>query len=85
MLLEKNFISRIIYLLLFLFSLNVFNQSSQILAVVFAIIVIYDRRKLYIVSNDKVFHVLVFFAVTFFVFSSQNGLNMGISAIGCPM
>ena len=85
MLLEKNFTSRIIYLLLFLFSLNVFNQSSQILAVVFAIIVIYDRGKLYIVSNDKVFHVLVFFAVTFFVFSSQNGLNMGISAIGCPM
>ncbi|KAB3652788.1 hypothetical protein GAT18_25495, partial [Phocaeicola vulgatus] len=85
MLLEKNFTSRMIYILLFLFSLNIFNQSSLILAAVFMFIVICDRGKLYIPANDNVFFVLVIFAVAFFVFSAQNGLNAGISAIGCPM
>ena len=85
MLSEKNFTSRIIYILLFLFSLNVFNQSSLILAAVFVLVLIYDRGKLYIPGKDKVFFVLLFFAVAFFVFSAQNGLNAGISAIGCPM
>lgn len=74
-----------IYILLFLFSLNVFNQSSLILAAVFILVVIFDRGKLYIPANDNVFGVLVFFAAVFFVFSAQNGLNAGISAIGCPM
>lgn len=85
MLSEKNFTSRIIYILLFLFSLNVFNQSSLILAAVFALILIYDRGKLYIPGKDNVFFALLLFAVTFFVFSAQNGINAGISAIGCPM
>ena len=85
MLSEKNFTSRMIYILLFLFSLNVFNQSSLILAAVFILVVIFDRGKLYIPANDNVFVVLVFFAAVFFVFSAQNGLNAGISAIGCPM
>lgn len=85
MLSEKNFTSRMVYILLFLFSLNVFNQSSLILASVFVLIFIYDRGKLYIPGNDNVFFVLLFFAVTFYLFSAQNGLNAGISAIGCPM
>ena len=85
MLSERNFTSRMIYILLFLFSLNVFNQSSLILAAVFILVVIFDRGKLYIPANDNVFVVLVFFAAVFFVFSAQNGLNAGISAIGCPM
>lgn len=85
MLLERNFTNKIIYLLLFLFSLNVFNQSSLILAAVFALMVLYDRGKLYISPNDNVFFVLMFFSITFFIFSSQNGFNAGISAIGCPM
>ena len=82
---EKNFTSRMIYILLFLFSLNVFNQSSLILAALFILIAILDRGKLYIPANDTVFFVLMFFAAVFFVFSTQNGLNAGISAIGCPM
>ena len=85
MLSEKNFTSRMIYILLFLFSLNVFNQSSLILAAVFILVAIFDRGKLYIPANDNVFVVLVFFAAVFFIFSAQNGLNAGISAIGCPM
>lgn len=85
MLLEKNFTSRMMYILLFLFSLNIFNQSSLILAAVFILVVIFDRGKLYIPANDNVFVVLVFFAAVFFVFSAQNGLNAGIPAIGCPM
>lgn len=85
MLSEKNFTSRMIYILLFLFSLNVFNQSSLILAAVFILVVIFDRGKLYIPANGNVFVVLVFFAAVFFAFSAQNGLNAGISAIGCPM
>lgn len=85
MLSEKNFTSKMIYILLFLFSLNVFNQSSLILAAVFILVVILDRGKLYIPANDTVSFVLVTFAAAFFVFSTQNGLNAGISAIGCPM
>ena len=85
MLLEKNRTSRIIYILLFLFSLNIFNQSSLILAAVFALVVIFDRGKLYIPANDNTFFVLVIFAAAFFTFSLQNGLSAGISAIGCPM
>ena len=85
MLLEKNFTSRMMYILLFLFSLNIFNQSSLILAAVFILVVIYDREKLHIPANDNVFFVLVIFAVAFFLFSGQNGLSAGISAIGCPM
>lgn len=85
MLLEKNTTRRIIYLLLFLFSLNIFNQSSLILAVVFVFVLLYDRGKLYIPPNDNVFLILIFFSITFFVFSAQSGLNEGISAIGCPM
>lgn len=85
MLSKKIFTSRMIYILLFLFSLNVFNQSSLILAAVFILIVILDRGKLYIPANDTVLFVLVVFAAVFFVFSTQNGLNAGISAIGCPM
>lgn len=85
MLSEKNFISRMIYILLFLFSLNVFNQSSLILAAVFILVVIFDRGKLYIPANDNVFFVLVIFAAAFFMFSAQSGLSTGISAIGCPM
>lgn len=77
MLSEKKFTSRMIYILLFLFSLNVFNQSSLILAAVFILVVIFDRGKLYIPANDNVFVVLVFFAAVFFVFSAQNGLNAG--------
>ena len=84
MLSEKNFTSRMIYILLFLFSLNVFNQSSLILAAVFILVVIFDRGKLYIPANDNVFVVLVFFAAVFFVFSAQNGLNAAISEIECP-
>ena len=85
MLLEKNFTSRMMYILLFLFSLNIFNQSSLILAAVFILVVIYDRGKLHIPANDNVFFVLVIFAAAFFLFSGQNGLSAGISAIGCPM
>lgn len=85
MLLEKNFTSRMVYTLLFLFSLNIFNQSSLILAAVFILVVIYDRGKLHIPANDNVFFVLVIFAAAFFLFSGQNGLSAGISAIGCPM
>lgn len=85
MLSGKNFTSKVLYILLFLFSLNVFNQSSLLLAAMFAFVVICDKGKLYIPSNDRVFFVLLIFAVTFFVFSSQNGLSAGISAIGCPM
>ena len=85
MLLEKNFTSRMMYILLFLFSLNIFNQSSLILAAVFILVVIYDREKLHIPANDNVFFVLVIFAAAFFLFSGQNGLSAGISAIGCPM
>ena len=85
MILEKNITSKVIYVLLFLFSLNLFNQSSLFLAVVFALVVIYDRGKLYIPSDDNVFFALLLFAITFFVFSAQNSLNAGISAIGCPM
>lgn len=85
MLSEKNLTNRIVYVLLFLFSLNIFNQSSLILAVVFAIVVVCDRGKLYIPKNDNVFFAILIFAVTFFVFAAQNGLNAGISAIGCPM
>ena len=77
MLLENNFTSRMMYILLFLFSLNIFNQSSLILAAVFILVVIFDRGKLYIPANDNVFVVLVFFAAVFFVFSAQNGLNAG--------
>lgn len=73
-----------LYILLFLFSLNVFNQSSLILAAVFILVVIFDRGKLYIPANDNVFVVLVFLRLSF-CFSAQNGLNAGISAIGCPM
>lgn len=73
------------YILLFLFSLNIFNQSSLILAAVFILVVIYDREKLHIPANDNVFFVLVIFAAAFFLFSGQNGLSAGISAIGCPM
>lgn len=85
MLLEKNFTSRMMYILLFLFSLNIFNQSSLILAAVFILVVIYDRGKLHIPANDNVFFVLVIFAAAFFLFSGQDGLSAGISAIGCPM
>ena len=53
MLLEKNFASRLIYILLFLFSLNLFNQSSLLLAVVFILVVVYDRGRLYIPENDS--------------------------------
>lgn len=75
MLLEKNFTSRMMYILLFLFSLNIFNQSSLILAAVFILVVIYDREKLHIPANDNVFFVLVIFAVAFFLFSGQNGFK----------
>lgn len=57
----------------------------MILAAVFILVVIYDREKLHIPANDNVFFVLVIFAVAFFLFSGQNGLSAGISAIGCPM
>lgn len=66
MLLEKNFTSRMMYILLFLFSLNIFNQSSLILAAIFILVVIYDRGKLHIPANDNVFFVLVIFAAAFF-------------------
>ena len=85
MLLEKNFASRLIYILLFLFSLNLFNQSSLLLAVVFILVVVYDRGRLYIPENDSVFFFLLLFAVSYMVFASQNGFGAGISAIGCPM
>lgn len=85
MLLERNSTSRIIYLLLFLFSLNIFNQSSLILAAVFVFVVLYDRGKLCILPNDNVFFTLMLFSITFFIFSLQSGFNAGISAIGCPM
>ena len=85
MLLEKNFASRLIYILLFLFSLNLFNQSSLLLAVVFMLVVVYDRGRLYIPENDSVFFFLLLFAVSYMVFASQNGFGAGISAIGCPM
>lgn len=71
MLLEKNFTSRMMYILLFLFSLNIFNQSSLILAAVFILVVIYDREKLHIPANDNVFFVLVIFAVAFFCFRAK--------------
>lgn len=85
MLLEKNFTSRMMYILLFLFSLNIFNQSSLILAAVFILVVIYDREKLHIPANDNVFFVLVIFAAAFFCFPGRMDLSAGISAIGCPM
>lgn len=85
MLSEKSVTSRIIYLLLFLFSLNVFNQSSLILVAMFAFVVLYDKGKLYIPPNDNVFFILMLFSITFFLFSLQSDLNAGISAIGCPM
>ena len=75
MLLEKNTTSRIIYVLLFLFSLNIFNQSSLILAAVFAFIVLYDRGKLYIPTNDNVFLILMIFSSAFFIFSSQRNAS----------
>ena len=84
MLLEKN-MSRIIYVLLFLFSLNAFNESSLFLALLFAFIVICDKGKLYIPSNDRIFFVLLLFSVAFFVFSAQNGVRTGLPAVGCPM
>ena len=84
MLLEKN-TSRIIYALLFLFSLNAFNESSLFLAVLFALIVICDKGKLYVPSNDRIFFVLLLFSVAFFVFSAQNGVRTGLPAFGCPM
>ena len=66
MLSEKSVTSRIIYLLLFLFSLNVFNQSSLILVAMFAFVVLYDKGKLYIPPNDNVFFILMLFSITFF-------------------
>ena len=84
MLLEKN-TSRIIYALLFLFSLNAFNESSLFLAVLFALIVICDKGKLYVPSNDRIFFVLLLFSVAFFVFSAQKGVRTGLPAFGCPM
>lgn len=85
MLVIKNLKNRIIYILLFLFALNVFNQSSLLLAIAGIFVIIMDRGKLYIDSKDIVFYELAIFAMTFFLFSSQNGLGAGISAIGCPM
>lgn len=83
--LSENFTNRVLYIILFMFSLNVFNQSSFFLMVAFAFIVICDRGKLYIPVNDSVFFVLLCFALAFFLFSAQVSLNAGISAIGCPM
>ena len=71
MLSEKKFTSRMIYILLFLFSLNVFNQSSLILAAVFILVVIFDRGKLYIPANDNVFGVLVFLRLSFLFFQRR--------------
>ena len=80
MLSEKKFTSRMIYILLFLFSLNVFNQSSLILAAVFILVVIFDRGKLYIPANDNVFVVLVFFAAVFIPATYYNkGEKMEVS------
>ena len=85
MLYENRLPYKFIYLLLFLFSLNIFNQSSLILAAVVMLVVLVDRGHLYIISKDNTFFALVLFSVTFFVFSAQSGLGAGISAIGCPM
>ena len=85
MLYENRLPYKFICLLLFLFSLNIFNQSSLILVAVVMLVVLVDRGHLYIISKDNTFFALVLFSVTFFVFSAQSGLGAGISAIGCPM
>lgn len=85
MLYENRLPYKFICLLLFLFSLNIFNQSSLILAAAFMLVVVVDRGCLYIPPKDNAFFALVLFSVAFFVFSAQNGLGSGISAIGCPM
>lgn len=77
MLYENRLPYKFIYLLLFLFSLNIFNQSSLILAAVVMLVVLVDRGHLYIISKDNTFFALVLFSVTFFVFSAQSGLGGG--------
>lgn len=83
--LEKGIVGKIVWGLLFLFSLNLFNQSSLILMLLFGFIVIMDKGKIYYCSKDSMFYLLIIFAVTFFLFAAQNGISTGISAFGCPM
>lgn len=85
MLYEKRLPYKIICILLFLFSLNIFNQSSLLLTATFILVVGVDRGCLYIPAKDNTFFALVVFSVAFFVFSAQNGVTTGISAMGCPM
>lgn len=85
MILGNKTTNRLIFILLFLFSLNVFNQSSLILVFLFILVVVHDKGKLYIPGNDNVFFILLIFAIFFFLFSAQNGLASGISALGCFM
>ena len=85
MIAKDNIINKLIYILLFLFAINIFNQSSSILALVFIMVILLDRAKLYLIQNNKTFWVLVAFAISFVFFSAQNGINEGIAATGCPM
>lgn len=82
---SKNAANRIIHLLIFLCAMNFFNQSSWLLVVVFVLIIIIDKGKVYVCAKDSTFWILIFFAITFFLFAAQNGIASGFPAIGCPM
>ena len=85
MIVKDNIINKLIYILIFLFAINIFNQSSSILALVFIMVILLDRAKLYLIQNNKTFWILVAFAISFALFAAQNGINEGIAATGCPM
>ena len=53
MLYENRLPYKFICLLLFLFSLNIFNQSSLILAAVVMLVVLVDRGHLYIIFKER--------------------------------
>lgn len=75
----------IINILLLFFSMNFFNLSSWILVITFFVLVLLEKNKIYNYISDYTFSLSVAFAITFFVFSYQNGIASALPAIGCPV
>ena len=82
--LKINYLTIINILLLF-FSINFFNMSSWILVITFFVLFLLEKNKIYNYISDSMFSLSVIFAITFFVFSYQNGIASGLPAIGCPV
>lgn len=74
----------LISFLVLLLACGFMNQASNILVVVFIILVMEDRGKLYLNYGTRSFYLLTLFAISYFFFMQFHDMR-GIIAIGCPL